>query len=103
MGSLPGSSVVPMMPPSSTMVRFGACRCRATAEASSGMPTPAKTTLWSASSRLAVIAISSSAVISLIACGISSPASAASAASRAGPAAATKPAKSACASTFSST
>src|SRR6185437_1861515 len=65
-GSLPGSSVVPMMPPSRTIVRCGACRCRATAEASSGMPTPAKTTLWSASSRLAVTAISSSAVTSLI-------------------------------------
>src|SRR5262249_25634834 len=55
-----------MMPPSRTIVRCGACICRATAEASSGMPTPAKTTLWSASSRLAVIAISSSAVTSLI-------------------------------------
>src|SRR5438105_287160 len=62
MGSRPGMTSGPTTPPSTTMVRWGACVERARMEARSGVSTPAKTTLQSASSRLADTASSSSAV-----------------------------------------
>src|SRR2546429_50702 len=66
MGSRPGSASRPMTPPSTTIVRWGACVARASAEASSGVPTPAKTILWSARRRLEVTARSSEAVYSML-------------------------------------
>src|SRR2546426_7538742 len=50
-GSRPGLMRGPMMPPSMTMVSFGAWRCWARAAASSGTPTPANTVVSSRSCR----------------------------------------------------
>src|SRR5690349_13543534 len=58
-GSCPGSTKAPMVPPSNRMVRPGPCRRCASVAASSGMPTPAKTTCPSFRSRLAITASSS--------------------------------------------
>ena len=58
-GSRPGLIWGPMMPPSITMVSFGAWRCWASAAASSGTPTPANTVVSSLSSREPMTASSS--------------------------------------------
>src|SRR5579875_275031 len=61
-GRRPGAISGPMTPPSSTIVRFGACVVWARTDASSGVPTPANTILRSSSSRAALTASSSEAV-----------------------------------------
>src|SRR5262245_28049971 len=62
MGRKPGAISGPMMPPSMTMVRRGAWRCLASAAASRGTPTPAKTVVSSRSSREAMTASNSEAL-----------------------------------------
>src|SRR5208282_859016 len=61
-GNLPGSINAPITPPSKRMVRPGACSLCARVAASNGMPTPAKTTCPSRSSRALITARSSLAV-----------------------------------------
>src|SRR6185312_3431650 len=61
-GSLPGSMMGPMTPPSNRIVRPGQCRPCASVAASSGMPTPANTTWPSFRSRELITASSSLAV-----------------------------------------
>src|SRR5271169_124034 len=61
-GNFPGSINAPITPPSKRMVRPGACSLCAKVAASSGMPTPAKTTCPSRSSRALITARSSLAV-----------------------------------------
>src|SRR5207249_1937280 len=61
-GSRPGLMRGPMMPPSITIVRFGAWRCCASAAASSGTPTPANTVVSSRSTREPMMAKSSADV-----------------------------------------
>src|SRR6516164_1148561 len=61
-GNLPGSMNAPITPPSKRMVRPGACSRCARVAASSGMPTPAKTTCPSRSIRALITARSSLAV-----------------------------------------
>ena len=61
-GSRPGAIWGPMMPPSITIVRRGAWRRLASAAASSGTPTPAKTAVSSRSWRAAITARSSAAL-----------------------------------------
>ncbi len=62
-GSRPGLIRGPMIPPSITIVSRGACRCCASAAASRGTPTPAKTVVSSHSTREAITASSSDAVM----------------------------------------
>src|SRR5215472_10891380 len=61
-GNFPGSTNAPITPPSNRMVRPGAWARCARVAASSGMPTPAKTTCPSSSSRALTTASSSLAV-----------------------------------------
>src|SRR5271156_394698 len=61
-GNFPGSIKAPITPPSKRMVRPGACSLCARVAASSGIPTPAKTTCPSRSSRALITARSSLAV-----------------------------------------
>src|SRR5271156_3214266 len=61
-GNFPGSIKAPITPPSKRMVRPGACSLCARVAASNGMPTPAKTTCPSRSSRALITARSSLAV-----------------------------------------
>src|SRR5205823_3702272 len=61
-GSRPGLMRGPMMPPSMTIVSFGACRCWASAAASSGTPTPANTVVSSRNCREPMMANSSADV-----------------------------------------
>src|SRR2546425_6012201 len=62
MGRCPGRTSSPTTPPSTTIVRWGAWVDFARTDGRRGVPTPAKTILWSASSRLAVAAMSSAGV-----------------------------------------
>ena len=64
MGSQPGFHCGPTMPPSTTMVRCGACSRWASAVASMGAPTPVNTVWWSRSSRAPMTARSSLALTS---------------------------------------
>src|ERR1700736_3289777 len=66
-GRRPGRTSSPTTPPSTTIVRWGAWVDFANADARRGVPTPANTILWSASSRLAVAARSSAAVMAMLA------------------------------------
>src|SRR5882724_6598889 len=61
-GNLPGSTKAPIVPPSKRIVRPGACSLCANVAASSGIPTPAKTT-WPSRSSLALITASSSLAV----------------------------------------
>src|SRR5437879_3512680 len=61
-GSRPGLMRGPMMPPSMTIVSFGAWRCWASAAASSGTPTPANTVVSSRNCREPMMANSSADV-----------------------------------------
>src|SRR5437660_7242008 len=61
-GSGPGLMRGPMMRPSMTIVSFGACRCWASAAASSGTPTPANTVVSSRNCREPMMANSSADV-----------------------------------------
>ena len=63
-GSRPGRICGPMIPPSITIVSFGAWRCWASAAARSGTPTPANTVVSSLSWREPITASSSEGVTS---------------------------------------
>ena len=65
-GNRPGLICGPMIPPSITIVSFGACRCCASAAASKGTPTPANTVVSSLSSREPMTASSSDGVVLML-------------------------------------
>src|SRR5437867_13452014 len=61
-GRNPGLICGPMIPPSMIIVRRGACSCCASAQATSGTPTPAKTVASSGNCRAPMTASSSAGV-----------------------------------------